>query len=192
MCAHLSPSASKPTRNSFQFSGTECWQKDSKEGLRSGNRGGHTHNALKQPDAFCVSKQTRADGRDSSPRTELLMRFPHCLWQSKGGGWILVLARLCQEWKRGLKLFCLLFQIENPRYLREKPIPLSPVSFQGVRRGLFIITSKKLQSLNSSATKSNPTHLYLGRFSSQALGGTAPWLTIRAHSLFIAKRYAPQ
>uniref|UniRef100_A0A3P8SWU2 Centrosomal protein 112 n=1 Tax=Amphiprion percula TaxID=161767 RepID=A0A3P8SWU2_AMPPE len=40
--------------------------------------------------------------------------------------------------KRGLKFFCLLFQIENPRYLREKPIPLSPVSCQRVLCGLFI------------------------------------------------------
>uniref|UniRef100_A0A8C4GSM5 Centrosomal protein 112 n=1 Tax=Dicentrarchus labrax TaxID=13489 RepID=A0A8C4GSM5_DICLA len=32
-----------------------------------------------------------------------------------------------KKMKRGLKFFYLLFQIENPRYLREKPIPLSPI-----------------------------------------------------------------
>lgn len=40
------------------------------------------------------------------------------------------------EKKEGKRFFCLLFQIENPRYLREKPIPLSPVSCQGLPCGL--------------------------------------------------------
>uniref|UniRef100_A0A3Q1FMS0 Centrosomal protein 112 n=1 Tax=Acanthochromis polyacanthus TaxID=80966 RepID=A0A3Q1FMS0_9TELE len=39
---------------------------------------------------------------------------------------------------RSKVFFCLLFQIENPRYLREKPIPLSPVSCQSILCGLFI------------------------------------------------------
>uniref|UniRef100_A0A3Q3WM44 DUF4485 domain-containing protein n=1 Tax=Mola mola TaxID=94237 RepID=A0A3Q3WM44_MOLML len=38
-----------------------------------------------------------------------------------------------------LLVFC---QIENPRYLREKPIPLSPVSCQGVPSRLFITEMK--------------------------------------------------
>ena len=44
-----------------------------------------------------------------------------------------------EEGKKKSKVFLFtLFQIENPRYLRENPIPLSPVSIQAA--GFVIVT----------------------------------------------------
>uniref|UniRef100_A0A8C6PLN5 Centrosomal protein 112 n=1 Tax=Nothobranchius furzeri TaxID=105023 RepID=A0A8C6PLN5_NOTFU len=48
--------------------------------------------------------------------------------------------------KRSLKCSCLLFQIENPRYLRENPIPFCPVSCPGLHCGLFIMKIKVLEA----------------------------------------------
>lgn len=43
-----------------------------------------------------------------------------------GGVW-----DLPEEEESKVVLYCLVLQIENPRYLRENPVPLSPVSADG-------------------------------------------------------------
>ena len=147
---------------------------DSTEGLRA-----ETETAT-----ACLSTQTRVDRRESCHSPGLPTLFmTNWGWRLDSGG---SKALLGEEDERGLTFFCWLFQIENPRYLREKPVPLSPVSCQGLPRGLCL-------SLNFTITLStNLFPLYLCRFSSQALGGTALWVRIRAHSLFRARRYAPK